>query len=73
MQRVKVLDLFSIFFFFYLDVFPLPFALASRERAFVVGGVRAERAPHAQPAERPEKVESTGASVSRAEVGPSGV
>lgn len=54
---------FSIFF--YLDVFPLPFALASRERAFVVGGVRAERTPHAQPAERPEKVESRRVSVSR--------
>lgn len=39
----------------YLNVFPLPFALASRERAFVVGWVRAERTPHTQPEEGSEK------------------
>lgn len=37
----------------YLDVFSLPFSLTRRERAFVVGGVRAERTPHAQPEESP--------------------
>lgn len=38
---------------FYLDVLSLPFPLTGREGAFVVGGVRAEGTPHAQPAGEP--------------------
>lgn len=36
---------------FYLDIFSLPFALPSRERSFVMRGVRAECTPHTQPEE----------------------